>query len=85
MFEPLWIGILFPFTHHRPWCFKRAPMLVELGGKLEESFETREKDARDLLRKLLKLPGWVSSMLQRVACEVLHIPWTDANVPNVHD
>ena len=34
MYEPLWVGIVLPFTHHRPWCFKRAPLLVALGRDL---------------------------------------------------
>ena len=36
MFEPLWVGIVLPFTHRRPWCFKRAPLLVEIGRDLQE-------------------------------------------------
>ena len=82
MFEPLWVGIVLPFTHHRPWCFKRAPLLVELGGTLRELLETSEEDAMNLLQKLLGLPGRVASLSQRVACGVLHIPWSDANIPD---
>jgi hypothetical protein len=78
MFEPLWVGILLPFTPHRPWCFNRAPLLVKLRKKLQELLKTREEDAGDLLWKLLKLLGRVGSILQRVACRVLHIPRTDA-------
>jgi hypothetical protein len=84
MFEPLWVGIILLFTHRRPWCFKRAPLLVELGRTLKELLETREVDAGDLLRKLLKLPGQVGSLLH-FACGVLHIPLTDASIPYVHD
>jgi hypothetical protein len=36
MFEPLWVGNVLPFTHHRLWCFKRAPLLVEIGRDLQE-------------------------------------------------
>jgi hypothetical protein len=82
MFEPLWIGIVLLFTHHRPWCFKRAPLLVELGGTLRRLLETCEEDAGNLLRKLLKLLGRVASLLQRMACGVLHVPWSDTNIPH---
>ena len=82
MFEPLWVGIVLLFTHHRPWCFKRAPLLVELGGTLRELLGTSEEDAGNLLQKLLGLLGRVASLLQRVACGVLHVLWSDANIPN---
>ena len=82
MFEPLWVNIVLPVTHHRPWCFKRAPLLVELGGTLRELLETRDKDAGNFLRKLLGLSGRVASLLQRVACGVLHVSWSDANIPD---
>ena len=82
MFEPLWVGIVLPFTHHRPWCFKRAPLLVKLGGTLRELLETSEEDAMNLLQKLLGLPGRVASLSQRVACGVLHVLRSDANIPD---
>jgi hypothetical protein len=80
MFGPLWVGIVLPFTHHRPWCFKQAPLLVEMGGDLCKLLETSEADAGHLLRKLLQLLWRVGSLLQRMACRVLHMPWTDATV-----
>jgi hypothetical protein len=82
MFEPLWVGVVLPFTQHRPWCFKQAPLLVEMGGELRRMLEDSEEDAQDLLRKLLKLPGRVANLLQHVACRVLHVPWRDANLPH---
>ena len=74
MFEPLWVGIVLPFTHHRPWCLKRAPLLVELGRDLGSVLASREEDARDLLRKLLQLPARLAPMSERVARRVLHMP-----------
>ena len=56
--------------------------MVELGGTLRELLETSEEDAMNLLQKLLGLPGRVASLSQRVACGVLHVPWSDANVPD---
>ena len=83
MYEPLWVGIVLPFTKHRPWCLRRAPLLVEIGRSLRVVLETREADARDILRKLLLLPRRVDSLPFRVACGVLHVPWP--GVPSVPD
>ena len=71
MFESLWVGIVVPFTHYRPWCFRRALLLVELGRELRRMLETGEGDAGNILRQLLDLPS-------RVA--VLHVPWPTAKV-----
>ena len=74
MFEPLWVGIVLPFTRHRLWCFKRAPLHVEPGRDLRSMLATREEDAGDLLRKLLELPARLAPLSQRVARRVLHMP-----------
>ena len=74
MFEPLWVGIILPFTHHRPWCFKRSPLLVEMGGDLRRMLPTREADAGHLLRKLCFLPRRVAPLSQKLAFGVLHVP-----------
>ena len=74
MFEPLWIGIVLPFTHHRPWCFKRAPLLVEMGRELRSVLSTSESDAGNILWKLLLLPRRVGPLSERVARGVLHMP-----------
>ena len=76
MFEPLWVGIVLPFTHHRPWCLKRAPLLVELGRDLRSVLASREENARDILRKLLQLPARLDPLSERVARRVLHMPGT---------
>ena len=75
MFEPLWVGIVLPFTKHRPWCFKRAPVLVEMGRNLRRMLHESEEESRNLLRKLWTLPKRVAPVSQRVACGMLHVPW----------
>ncbi len=85
MFEPLWVGIALPFAHHGPWCFRRAPLLVELGRELRGMLETGDGDAGDILRKLLKLPGRVGSLSQRMVCEVLHVLGDPPYLPNIQD
>ena len=74
MFEPLWVGILLPFTHHRPWCLKRAPLLVELGRDLRQMLPASEKDAGNLLRKLLLLPRRLKAVRSSVSRGMLHLP-----------
>ena len=74
MYEPLWLGVVLPFTHHRPWCFKRAPRLVEMGIKLRGMLPDREGDAGALLRELLRLPRWVAPMSASMVRGVLHLP-----------
>jgi hypothetical protein len=74
MHEPLWVGIVLPFIRHRPWCLKRAPLLVELGRDLRGLLKTSEAAARDLLCKLLLLPRRAESMSEVLACGMLHVP-----------
>ena len=44
MFEPLWVGIILPFAHCRPWSLKRASLLVEMERDVCRVFETRCKE-----------------------------------------
>ena len=74
MFEPLWIGIVLPFIPHRPWALKRAPLMVELGIKLCEVCKESDFLARNILRKLLKLPSRLAGVPPSVARGVLHMP-----------
>jgi hypothetical protein len=74
MYKPLWIGVVLPFTSHRPWCLKRAPLLVELAGKLCEVCKERDINARNILRKLLKLPRRLASVSPSGARGMLHMP-----------
>ncbi len=71
MYKPLWVGIVLTFTKYRPWCFRRAPLLVEMGRSLRGLLETCETNAPDLLQKLLFLPRRVDSLSFRMACGVL--------------
>ena len=82
MFEPLWVGILLPFVQHRPWCLKRTPLLVELGSSLRGMLPSREEDAGNLLRELLRLPRRLAPLSERVARGVLQLPG-EGIVPNV--
>ena len=73
MFEPLWIGIVFPFISHRPWSLQRAPLMVELGRELREVCKEGDLAAGPLLRKLFKLPRRLARLSPSVARGVLHM------------
>jgi hypothetical protein len=75
MYEPLWLGLVLPFVHCKPWSLKQAPLLVEMGRKMRRVLEESESNAGNILRKLLLLPKQISPLSQHVACRVLHIPW----------
>ncbi len=77
MYEPLWVGIILPFAHCRPWSLKRAPLLVEMERDVRRVFETGEGDAGNILWKLLHLPKQLAPLSQHVACGMLHILWGD--------
>ena len=75
MFEPLWVGVALPFTHHRPWSLKRAPALVGMGIKLRKVLPASEIAGRDILRKLWNLPRVISRLPEGLARRVLRVPW----------
>jgi hypothetical protein len=58
----------------RPWCLKRAPLLLDIGRELRGVLETGEGTEGNLLRKLTLLPRRVDSLPFHMACGVLHMP-----------
>ena len=73
MFEPLFVGIIFPFIRHRPWCLKRAPVMVEMGRDLRQMCKEGDFAPGCLLRKLLKLLRRLARVSPSVALGVLHM------------
>ena len=76
MHEPLWVGIVLPFIRHRPWCLKRAPLLVEVGRRVRRMFSSGEGDVGDILCKLLRTPKRANAMSEVLACRMLQVPRT---------
>ena len=74
MYEPLFIGIVFPFIPHRPWCLKRAPAMVGMGREMRRLCKEGDVAPGRFLRKLLKLPRWLARVSPSVALGVLHMP-----------
>jgi hypothetical protein len=82
MYEPLWFGIILPFCPHRPWCFKQAPLLVEMARDLHEMLAVGQGDGREILQELLKLLQTVAHLSERMACGVLHVLGRVSDIPN---
>jgi hypothetical protein len=53
MFEPLTVGIVFPFLRHRPWQLKGTPKMFFLARQVHKMFEEQDLDSGDFLCKLL--------------------------------
>lgn len=82
MFEPLWVGVVFPFVLHRPWCLRNTPLMVAMGQTLHEMCKASDVDTGNLLRKLLKLPQRLARVSPSVPLSVLRMP-RDQGVSNV--
>jgi hypothetical protein len=74
MFEPLYVGIVFPFIRHRPWQLKRAPLMVGMGRELRKMCKEGDFTPGCILRKLLRLPRRLDALSPSVARGVLHMP-----------
>jgi hypothetical protein len=53
MFEPLIIGITFPFISKPPWQLRGTPKMFNLGRRMREVWAHEKMDPGDLLRKFL--------------------------------
>jgi hypothetical protein len=53
MFEPLTIGIVFPFLPNRPWQLKGTPKMFYLVRQVRKMFKDKILDPGDFLRELL--------------------------------
>ncbi len=80
--EPLFIGIALPHIRYPPWSLRGMPLLVDMDKKLHEVLSSGLGDGRDILRKLLRMPGRISSVLESVARGLLRLP-RGGEIPNV--
>jgi hypothetical protein len=53
MYEPLTIGIVFPFLRSRPWQLKGTPKMFYLARQVRKMFKEKVLDSGSVLRKLL--------------------------------
>ena len=63
MFEPLTVGIVFPFLRRQPWQLKGTPKMFYLAREVRKVFKDPEVDRGDFLRKLI-LDCWRLFSLQ---------------------
>jgi hypothetical protein len=72
MFEPLTIGILFPFAPHRPWQLRSTPKMFYVARELRRLFKEEDLAAGNFLRQFLVDCQRLQSMSQDVVWKMLH-------------
>jgi hypothetical protein len=71
MFEPLIIGVVFPFISAPPWQLRATPKMFKLGWQLRRVWVGEDVDAGHLLRKFLLEYERIRSMPPDVVRRVL--------------
>ena len=72
MFEPLKIGVIFPFIDRKPWQLRSTPKMLEVGRKVRKVFEKEPLDAGDFLRQFLLEFKRLRSMPKDVVWRLLY-------------
>ena len=71
-FEPLTLGICFPFLPFRPWKVRHTPRLFSLEREVSQVFKTYPMDGGSVLRKLcLEEASW-HTMQERMVWSMLY-------------
>jgi hypothetical protein len=70
-FEPLFVGIYFSLTHHRPWRLRGTPLLDDVADKLSGLPHNALDWGWDILRQLLRQMRSLDSLSPSMAREVL--------------
>ena len=69
-FEPLTIGIVFPFIRNKPWQLRGCPKMFAVARQLSAMWKEDEVGGRDLLRKFCqqcwRLPEMPGSLVSRM-------------------
>jgi hypothetical protein len=73
MFEPLLIGVCFPFLRHNPWQLRGTPKMFAVGRELQRVWETPNMDARAVLRKLFSKIGTLQCVPESVVSKLLFL------------
>lgn len=81
MYEPLLIAIFFPFLNSRPWQLKGAPLILELGRKVQQLLKDNESTQGFVLREFWNLPRRVQRMSDELVLRVLRIS-RESRVPS---
>jgi hypothetical protein len=84
MFEPLTVGLLFPFLPHPPWLCRYTPTFLELEGQLRAVWQNPQGAEWPLLRQLWNGPGGLlRDMPKGVVWGLLHSSPT-GSLPHLH-
>ena len=69
-FEPLWVGICFPYAKCAPWQIRRTPKLLQMARTLPGLLEKDYMVGRNILREFLvvcrRLPTMSESMVRKL-------------------
>lgn len=71
MFEPLVIGILFPYSRFYPWQLKGSPRLCTDRRKMQSLLQAGEVDSGDLLRKFFISTRKIPSLSEHLVRQLL--------------
>ena len=72
MFEPLKIGLCFPFIHRKPWQLRGTPKMLQMGGQMRKVFKEENFDARSVLQQFFLVCHGLPSMSEDVVRRVLY-------------
>ena len=72
LFEPLLIGVVFPFLSFSPWQLKGTPKMLSLGRKLSRMWEGEQMDAGNLLREFCNTRRRLEQMPRDVVRNLLY-------------
>lgn len=73
MYEPLYIGVCFPFLSSFPWQIRGTPKMSASSRQLQGMWETAGMDTGPFLCKLLRKMRSLVSVQERVVRQVLYI------------
>jgi hypothetical protein len=72
MYEPLTIGLVFPFLSARPWQVQGTPKMLHMGRSMSTIFKDPNVAPGDLLRQLCHQMWGLRSMSEDVVRRVLY-------------
>ena len=72
MYEPVFLGICFPYLSHAPWQLRGTPKLHQLRRTLQGMWKNDQVSASALLRKFLLDSRRFSSMPEQLVCNLLY-------------
>jgi hypothetical protein len=79
MYEPLTIGLVFPFLSVRPWQIRGTPKMLNLGRTMSGLLKDSNLVTGNLLRKLCKQMWKLRSMPENVVWRVLYFASDDVS------